>query len=162
MRLQSAYGKASYGVETMDKHPHEDRFMRFVTMTPSCWLWTGTKDHDGYGQFSIFHQQYRAHRVAYEIAYGPMPLGLVIDHLCRNRGCVNPCHLELVTPLENVLRSEGITAVNLRKTHCVNGHPLFGENVRPWKGHRLCKACDRKRGDEYRRRLGQKPRKVAL
>lgn len=110
-----------------------------------CWEWTGARDDDGYGYFRPPDGKiYRAHRVSYEICFGPIPDGLCTDHLCRNRSCVNPMHLEPVTWRENVLRGDTGPARNLAKTHCHKGHPLSGENlyVRP-NGWRICKECRR-------------------
>lgn len=70
-----------------------------------CWLWTGHRGSGGYGRFRLNHRERPAHRAAYELLVGPVPDGLVLDHLCRNRGCVNPAHLESVTPRENILRA---------------------------------------------------------
>jgi hypothetical protein len=80
--------------------------------------------------------------VAYELAIGPIPEGLTIDHLCRNRGCVNPAHLEAVTNRTNLLRGDGIAALNARKTHCKRGHEFTPENTYVWReGTRACRAC---------------------
>lgn len=131
-----------------------DRFERFVFVEPgSCWHWVGTHDKHGYAQISKGGRgsgNTRAARVAYELYVGPIPEGLVPDHLCRNRGCVNPKHLELVTGRENTLRGEGISARNAQKTHCKNGHAFDAANTyHPKKGGRACRACSR---DSYARR----------
>jgi hypothetical protein len=93
----------------------------------------------------------KAHRVAYERAHGLLPKGLVIDHLCRNKACVNVEHLEAVTQRENQLRGVNTFAViNSQKTHCVHGHPFSGKNLRVarqrkktyWQTVRQCRACD--------------------
>lgn len=109
-----------------------------------CWNWTGWNGHKGYGRIWVDGAGRPAHRVSYELAKGPIPEGLVIDHLCRNPGCVNPDHLEPVTQAENNRRGIGITSVNLRKTHCIHGHAFDAENTMvDADGHRRCRACHR-------------------
>lgn len=82
-----------------------------------------------------------AHRVAYEMLVGPIPEGKQLDHLCRQRTCWNPAHLEVVTGRENTLRGVGRTAVNAAKTHCSRGHELAGDNLYVHDGQRKCRAC---------------------
>lgn len=81
------------------------------------------------------------HRYAYEEAYGPLPEGLHVDHLCRNKACMEPTHLEAVTPGENNARAKAVI------THCPHGHEYTEENTyrRPGSGHRDCKTCRRAR-----------------
>jgi hypothetical protein len=108
-----------------------ERFMAKVAHPDSrgCVLWTGAKDGKGYGQFCFGKKRFQAHRVAYEKLVGPISEGLQIDHLCRRRACVNPAHLEPVTPRVNYMRGIGQSAINAMKTHCPRGHPLSDENL---------------------------------
>lgn len=126
-----------------------------------CWLWQGTLDKDGYGaQVKIgshtdgSRRAVRPHRWFYAHFKGPIPEGLVIDHLCRNRRCQNPEHLEAVTHVENTKRGARATA-----THCHRGHPLSGENVRLSKGRwqsRVCRTCFREYQSVYQKANGGK------
>jgi hypothetical protein len=123
-----------------------------------CWDWSGTLLGNGYGQYYVGggqknRVQVLAHRFAFECCRGAIPEGLCIDHLCRNRGCVNPDHMEPVTRGENVLRGVGRSAKNARKTHCKRGHEFTPENTYVYNKQRACKACQagRSRGDYYRR-----------
>jgi hypothetical protein len=93
------------------------------------------------------------HRYAYERMVGPIPIGLVIDHLCGVTSCVNPAHLEPVTQQENVLRSGSLSAQRARMTHCLRGHPFDERNTRiTRRGERCCRACDRQLARERRAR----------
>ena len=114
-------------------------------LSSGCWLWEGSHQEKGYGFFAVNQKVQIAHRVAYEMFKGPIPEGLTIDHLCRNRRCVNPDHLEAVSIRTNTLRGEAVSAKNLRKTHCIRGHPLSGDNVYrdPKRGVRNCRECRR-------------------
>lgn len=124
----------------------QERFWGRVEMTSSCWLWTGSRDRHGYGSLYWSGSTRRAHRVAYEIAVGPIPEGLDLDHLCRTRACVRPDHLEPVDRRTNLLRGEAIQARNARKTHCVRGHEFTIENTaRRQNGARRCRECRRTR-----------------
>lgn len=135
-----------------------ERFERFVMRGPECWFWSGHIDKHGYAQISKGDRASgvtRAARVAYELYRGPIPEGMQPDHLCRNRECVNPWHLELVTSRENTLRGEGVSAQNARKTHCKNGHAFDEANTyHPKKGGRACRACSRDSYARRRRALG--------
>ena len=118
------------------------RFLAKIRVSNSCWEWQGTITKKGYGQFNLkTKKKASAHRLSYEIFKGDIPIGLTIDHLCRNRRCVNPDHLECVTMTINVLRGTGPTAINKRKTHCIRGHELLGYNLIKDVGGRHCRTC---------------------
>lgn len=108
-----------------------------------CWLWCGSRSVEGYGRIMVRRKTWAAHRWIYELRVGPIPEGLVLDHLCRNTSCVNPAHLEPVTNVSNILRGVGAAAVNSRRDTCVHGHPFDERNtyIRT-NGHRACRTCD--------------------
>jgi len=136
---------------------YEDRFLRNVLIEKSgCWAWTGSILGNGYGRIWHKNKAKLVHRFSYEWHVGPIPPSLQIDHLCRNRACCNPAHLEAVTGRVNVLRGNTITAANSVKTHCKRGHELAGANVYLNAGHRVCRECQKmhqkvsRDTDEYR------------
>jgi hypothetical protein len=125
-----------------------------------CWLWQTGLDNYGYGRCSLrvpwtTRRRWSAHRLSWLILVGEIGEGLHLDHLCRVRNCVNPAHLEPVTPTENVRRSTA-AAYWRNKTHCPRGHEYDEANTgHDTKGHRICRTCAR---DRMRERRGTQPR----
>lgn len=111
--------------------------------TEDCWLFAGNTSTGGYGYICDRFGMQPAHRVVYQNMVGPIPKGLVMDHLCRVRICINPDHLEPVTDAENILRGIAPSAMNKRKTHCKRGHELSGDNLIEFRGGRHCRECAR-------------------
>lgn len=140
--------------------PWEVRFWARVQKGPGCWEWLGRRDVAGYGKFdppAELGMSTVAHRIAFVLTKGEPPAGLHLDHLCRNRGCVNPDHLEPVTEAVNLLRGEGWGAKNARKTHCPKGHPYAGDNLFVNSlGRRQCRTCMRAHGKATRQRRKQR------
>jgi hypothetical protein len=141
--------------------PVIDRIASHVALAETgCLIWTAALGRDGYARVRVIastrvYKNVPVHRVVYEYVVGPIPEGMQIDHLCRNRACCRPEHLEPVTIRENLLRGETHAAANAAKTHCANGHPFSGENLSIQVGRyqRVCKACKRA---EARRRYWAK------
>lgn len=144
----------------MPKTPLVDRIMRLSTPEPNsgCWLWTGSVSKGGYGKVLIAGcKTGYAHRLLYEALVSPIPDGLDLDHLCRVRCCVNPGHLEPVTRKVNIHRGESPASQHARKTHCANGHPLSGENLKRREGGwRRCLICRRATSAISKQRLKQR------
>ena len=126
---------------------HETRFWSKVTIAgpDDCWPWTGASLNEaGYGQFALNGRPHRAHRIAWALTNGPIPSGMVLDHLCRRRDCVNPVHLEVVTNEENIARGYFFNVRPAAKTHCRNGHEFTADNTRiAPRGYRRCRTCER-------------------
>lgn len=130
----------------------ERRFWSKVALPneQGCMLWLRPLSLQGYGRFRLTGRYIQAHRISYVIAYGPIPDGLVVDHVkdrgCTNRHCVAPLHLEAVTDQENLLRGKTVNAANAAKTHCLRGHAFDRKNtyVKP-NGKRQCRQCARAR-----------------
>jgi len=135
--------KVEHSLEAIKK-----RFWDKVQKTEQCWIWIGALDAGGYGAVTIDNRRLRAHRVSFEWEQGTIHDGLVVDHLCRNRACVNPTHMEVVTPKINTARGYSPPAINAYRTECAIGHPfdLFNTYIRT-NGKRECRTCkkDRKR-----------------
>jgi hypothetical protein len=107
-----------------------------------CWLWTGASQESGYGKMWNGSRSEQAHRIAYRVWVGEIPEGQEIDHKCRTPACVNPAHLRAVTHQQNMAVSDAVMGVNSRKTHCIRGHELAGENLRLYPdGSRQCREC---------------------
>lgn len=116
----------------------------------ACWPWKARLEPSGYGRFWVRNKTYLPHRVAWALQHGGTSCELTIDHVCKNRACCNPAHLDLVTMRVNVLRGDGVTARNAVKTHCHRGHEFTPENTRfvPGKG-RSCKQCDKEQRQSW-------------
>lgn len=126
--------------------PLEDRFWPKVEATGFCWLWRGAIDNAGYGVVNVGGRRVnRAHRVSYEILVGPIANGLHLDHLCRVRHCLNPDHLEPVSPAENMRRGFAPAARVAATDLCGRGHSMADAYVRPGNGYRMCRVCQEAR-----------------
>lgn len=140
------------------KAPVSERIKQYVQPVESgCHEWGGGLDKDGYALITDEGVCRRAARVAYRLAHGEIPPGLQIDHLCRNKSCVNPEHLEAVTAWENNRRSDSPSARNMRKTCCNHGHEFDDENTHivhrsDGRTERCCKICRQMAADRYKRK----------
>lgn len=149
-----SYGSTEKPPATASVH----RFMAKVNETDSCWIWTAALDPYGYGRFWANGGMVLAHRWAYEHFVGPIPAGLVVDHLCSNPPCVNPAHLDPCTQAENVRRGES-GARQAAITQCPRGHEYTPDNtyVIPRTGSRSCRACAQDRPRNKRRTVAAQP-----
>lgn len=121
----------------------------------TCWDWMASTDKDGYGQFWLNKKYHKAHRVSYELIKGVLTKGLTLDHLCKNKKCCNPEHLEQVSIQTNLKRAfHQISTINSKKTHCNNGHEFTPDNtyITPL-GKRQCNECQRQRKKKYNNSL---------
>lgn len=140
--------------EALEKAATIERIEAYSNWDPAsgCRLWTAGLFAGGYGAITVGRKTRKAHVVAYELERGRVPAGLVLDHLCRRRNCINVAHLEPVTQRENIVRGIGPTAVNAAKTHCHKGHQLDATNTYMHRGKRNCRQCGREAGLKYYRR----------
>ncbi len=135
-----------------------------VEITHTCWLYRGKLNPTaGYAHVNWSDSARWVHRIFYEWQFGPIPKGLQIDHLCRVRHCVNPWHMEAVTPRVNTFRGKSVSVVNAAKTHCPHGHEYNEKNTfRDSVGQRHCRICGMLNARRYRKlRPGRRGKKVA-
>jgi len=134
------------------------RFVEKIEQKNNCWVWTASKFWNGYGGFRYHGKTIKAHRFSYELFKGEIPKGMDLDHLCRNRACVNPDHLEAVTRSVNLLRGLAgkVNNPQTKKTHCPRGHELKEPNLDKWqltRGKRSCRICRNESQQKYLRKL---------
>lgn len=130
------------------------RFQKYIELDllEGCWLWKSNINENGYGYFKINYKNMRAHRVSYQYWNGPISKNYEIDHLCRNRSCVNPQHLEAVTHQENTkrgLQSKPHLNQHVNKTHCKRGHEFNEKNTYVKDSSRHCRICHKERCRKY-------------
>lgn len=131
------------------KRPVKDRLLDLIEID-RCWVWKGSLSRAGYGRLTIREGGKKmtksAHRVSYETFVGKIPVGLTIDHLCKNKACINPDHLEAVSQKVNVHRANPLWKQEAARTHCPQGHEYTEDNMYKYKTRsggvcRNCKTC---------------------
>lgn len=134
------------------------RLMEKITIDENgCWLFAKSVQSNGYGKIWDGSRVVYAHRFSYELHVGKIPKGLDLDHLCRNRSCVNPSHLEPVSRSENLKRGDAgkhLAEEQAQKTHCPRGHPYSGENLVTDGKRRACRVCNKEKYSRYRQKKG--------
>jgi hypothetical protein len=132
-------------IQRVHSHSWREAWLRRVVIDDGCWEWIGRHDSNGYGTYRLGarNQPRKAHRIGYELFVGPIPHGLTLDHLCMNKGCVRPSHLEAVTHLENVRRARVVYGP---RTHCRQGHEFTPANTATYHpkdrySYRKCRTC---------------------
>jgi hypothetical protein len=126
-----------------------------VELPDGCWWWQGSTTPAGYGYLEFEGRRQGVHRWVYELCVGPIPRGMVVDHLCDNPRCVRPDHLEAKTQRANVLRGASLSAQRALRTHCPAGHPYDEANTYEWRGHRRCRTCHRENVRRSTRRAAE-------
>jgi hypothetical protein len=134
----------------MDAMDLPQRILNRIAVQPDgCWQWTGAIQSRGYGAARGLDQRmWKAHRLVWTLLRGPIPDDLVIDHLCLNKPCVNPDHMELVTTAENTRRALGVRGAPVNQ--CLRGHVYDDANTYWHRGRRYCRACMKVRDERYR------------
>lgn len=140
---------------TLDNKIIEVFKTKYLLSKEGCFIWNKSKDSKGYGIFCYKGKRVLAHRFSFITFKDKIPSDLVIDHICKNKLCVNPEHLRLLTRIENVMIGNGIPAINSRKILCNNNHPLTGNNLiikkhKNNKLQRVCRICRNNRAKKYR------------
>lgn len=121
----------------------QERFdVKYLKMADGCWHWIAQIAPNGYGRLQMGTKAEYAHRVSYTLHKGEIPEGMHVHHVCEVRQCVNPDHLQAITPRANLMASDTNARRNARKTHCLNGHSLEDAWVRD-NGARSCRQCNR-------------------
>ena len=126
------------------KHKSFKHFIQnsIVDFPTQCWTYRACPEKDGYCRIGMNGKRYSIHRASYSYFKGQIPYGKEIDHLCRNRKCFNPSHLEAITHRTNVLRGIGLSAINAKKTFCPKGHLYIGYNIKMTRNQeRICRTC---------------------
>lgn len=122
----------------------KNKILKKILINPNtgCWEWQGYIDHDGYARTEVIGGKNKfVHRLSYEAFIESIPANMSIDHICRNKKCCNPKHLQILSIRENLLLGESPAAKNINKTHCKHGHIFDEENTRHIRGERVCKTC---------------------